>query len=267
VRNGVTDEGIHALCGRLPALNYMILREVWSLTGDGLRAVGGMTTLTELYLGFSLHLVYVVPRELRARREGGSDERSLNVIILKSDHGVFYTQPVSQPAHSPVVQVSCNSNTCRSHAAGSMMLNCPPAGTPSGAATTTIWPLGACTCICCPACTPAGSVTIICTGAGAAATAGTAAAGIAVAGWAAAGIAVAGWAAAGIAVAGWAAVVVGVTVPPCFSTVRFQSAICASAFWIFFFKSFTLSLLPAASAAWSFDRCSILYCKEAAYFR
>ena len=35
--NGVTDEGLHALCGRLPALKTLGLGGVTSLTADGLR--------------------------------------------------------------------------------------------------------------------------------------------------------------------------------------------------------------------------------------
>jgi len=50
VRNGVTDEVMHALCGRLPALTHLILSGVKSLTVAGLRAVGGLTTLTYLSL-------------------------------------------------------------------------------------------------------------------------------------------------------------------------------------------------------------------------
>ena len=37
LRNGVTDEGMHALCGRLPALKTLNLDGVTSLTADGLR--------------------------------------------------------------------------------------------------------------------------------------------------------------------------------------------------------------------------------------
>ena len=50
VRDGVTDEVMHALCGRLPAVTWLNLDGVTSLTEDGLRAVGGLTTLTTLYL-------------------------------------------------------------------------------------------------------------------------------------------------------------------------------------------------------------------------
>ena len=50
LRNGVTDEGMHALCGRLPALTHLDLFAVKSLTADGLRAVGGLTALTILNL-------------------------------------------------------------------------------------------------------------------------------------------------------------------------------------------------------------------------
>ena len=52
VANGVTDAGMHALCGRLPALTFLYLREVKSLTAEGLRAVGGLTALTFLSLSF-----------------------------------------------------------------------------------------------------------------------------------------------------------------------------------------------------------------------
>ena len=50
LRNGVTDEVMHTLCERLPALTDLSMIEVKSLTEDGLRAVGGLTTLIELYL-------------------------------------------------------------------------------------------------------------------------------------------------------------------------------------------------------------------------
>jgi len=50
VRDGVTDEVTHALCGRLPAHTSLSLYEVASLTEDGLRAVGGLTSLTILDL-------------------------------------------------------------------------------------------------------------------------------------------------------------------------------------------------------------------------
>ena len=50
VPNGVTNEGMHMLCGRLPTLGLLSLREVTSLTEDGLRAVGGLTALTRLHL-------------------------------------------------------------------------------------------------------------------------------------------------------------------------------------------------------------------------
>ena len=50
--DGVTDEGMHALCGRLPPLNFLDLWGVTSLTEDGLRAVGGLTELTTLSLNY-----------------------------------------------------------------------------------------------------------------------------------------------------------------------------------------------------------------------
>jgi len=64
LRNGVTDEGMHALCGRLPALKTLILNGDTSLTADGLRAVGGLTTLTYLDL-YNCNVTDAVLRELR----------------------------------------------------------------------------------------------------------------------------------------------------------------------------------------------------------
>ena len=64
LRNGVTDEGMHALCGRLPALKTLILDGVTSLTADGLRAVGGLTALTFLDL-YRCNVTDAVLRELR----------------------------------------------------------------------------------------------------------------------------------------------------------------------------------------------------------
>ena len=61
---GVTDEGMHMLCGRLPALTYLDLYGVKSLTADGLRAVGGLTTLTVLELCYC-NVSDAVLRELR----------------------------------------------------------------------------------------------------------------------------------------------------------------------------------------------------------
>jgi len=64
LRNGVTDEVMHALCGRLPALKTLILMDVTSLTADGLRAVGGLTTLTHLNLA-DCNVTDAVLHELR----------------------------------------------------------------------------------------------------------------------------------------------------------------------------------------------------------
>ena len=64
VRDGVPEEVICSLCGRLPALTILDLMGNKSLTTEGLRAVGGMTTLTELYLGAS-NVTNVGLRELR----------------------------------------------------------------------------------------------------------------------------------------------------------------------------------------------------------
>jgi hypothetical protein len=62
VRDGVPEEVICSLCGRLPALTSLNLGDV--LPTEGLRAVGGMTTLTTLYLGDS-NVTNVGLRELR----------------------------------------------------------------------------------------------------------------------------------------------------------------------------------------------------------
>jgi Leucine-rich repeat (LRR) protein len=68
LRNGVTDEGMHALCGRLPALETLFLYGVTSLTADGLLAVGGLTALTYLDLG-DCNVTDAVLRELRGLTE------------------------------------------------------------------------------------------------------------------------------------------------------------------------------------------------------
>ena len=68
IRHGVTGEVMHALCGRLPALTYLYLYEVRSLTVDGLRAVGGLTTLTNLELSYA-NVTDAVLRELRGHTE------------------------------------------------------------------------------------------------------------------------------------------------------------------------------------------------------
>jgi Leucine-rich repeat (LRR) protein len=68
LRNGMTDEGMHALCGRLPALKTLDLRGVKSLTADGLLAVGGLTALTSLNLS-SCNVTDAVLRELRGLTE------------------------------------------------------------------------------------------------------------------------------------------------------------------------------------------------------
>jgi len=65
LRNGVTDEGMHGLCARLPALTHLDLHGVTSLTEEGLRAVGGLTTLTWLFLDMSSNVTDAVLRELR----------------------------------------------------------------------------------------------------------------------------------------------------------------------------------------------------------
>ena len=64
LRDGVPEAVICSLCGRLPALTYLDLSNVKSLTTEGLRAVGGMTTLTWLHLAYS-NVTNVGLRELR----------------------------------------------------------------------------------------------------------------------------------------------------------------------------------------------------------
>ena len=64
VRDGVPEAVICSLCGRLPALTILRLWGVKSLTTEGLRAVGGMTTLTWLNLDYS-NVTIVGLRELR----------------------------------------------------------------------------------------------------------------------------------------------------------------------------------------------------------
>ena len=64
VHDGVPEEVICSLCGRLPALTILNLWGVKSLTTEGLRAVGGLTTLTWLYLHDS-NMTNVGLRELR----------------------------------------------------------------------------------------------------------------------------------------------------------------------------------------------------------
>jgi hypothetical protein len=66
--NGVTDEVMHALCGRLPALKTLHLYGVKSLTADGLLAVGGLTALTYLDL-CDCKVTDAVLRELRGLTE------------------------------------------------------------------------------------------------------------------------------------------------------------------------------------------------------
>ena len=65
VLDGVTDEGMHALCGRLPSLTYLWLVGVTSLTADGLRAVGGLTALDTLELTGCSNVTDAVLWELR----------------------------------------------------------------------------------------------------------------------------------------------------------------------------------------------------------
>jgi hypothetical protein len=85
LRNGVTDEVMHALCGRLPALKTLDLYEVTSLTADGLFAVGGLTALTHLYLN-NCNVTDAVLRELRGLTE--LSELYLGRCTLVTDVGV-----------------------------------------------------------------------------------------------------------------------------------------------------------------------------------
>jgi len=85
LRNGVTDEVMHALCVRLRALQTLGLPEVTSLTADGLRAVGGLTTLTFLNL-YHCSVTDAVLRELRDLPELST--LYLNGCSLITDVGV-----------------------------------------------------------------------------------------------------------------------------------------------------------------------------------
>jgi hypothetical protein len=85
VRNGVTDDVMHALCGRLPALKTLYLRGVTSLTADGLLAVGGLTALTYLILN-NCNVTDAVLRELRGLTE--LSELYLFGCTLVTDVGV-----------------------------------------------------------------------------------------------------------------------------------------------------------------------------------
>jgi hypothetical protein len=83
--DGVTDEGMHALCGRLPALKTLNVDAVTSLTADGLLAVGGLTALTYLNL-FLCNVTDAVLRELRGLTELSS--LYLTRCTLVTDVGV-----------------------------------------------------------------------------------------------------------------------------------------------------------------------------------
>jgi len=63
--SGVTDKVMHALCGRLPALTWLVVCWVKTLTADGLRAVGGLTVLTHLNLDRCANLTDAVLWEPR----------------------------------------------------------------------------------------------------------------------------------------------------------------------------------------------------------
>jgi hypothetical protein len=83
--NGVTDEGMHAVCERLPALKTLRLYWVTSLTADGLFAVGGLTALTFLFFG-NCNVTDAVLRELRGLTELST--LILRDCILVTDVGV-----------------------------------------------------------------------------------------------------------------------------------------------------------------------------------
>jgi hypothetical protein len=65
VRDGVTDDTLHALCARLPSLTCLSLYGVASLTAGGLGAVVGLTALTFLILDSCTNVTDAVLRELR----------------------------------------------------------------------------------------------------------------------------------------------------------------------------------------------------------
>lgn len=64
-RPGVTDEAFITMLGRMPALTCLNLGWVKSLTADGLRAVGGLTNLTNLYFISCDKVTDAVLRDLR----------------------------------------------------------------------------------------------------------------------------------------------------------------------------------------------------------
>jgi len=63
--DGVTDEAMHALCGRLKCLTHLNLWKVSTLSGDGLAAMGALASLTELRLYRCSNVTDAVLRELR----------------------------------------------------------------------------------------------------------------------------------------------------------------------------------------------------------
>jgi hypothetical protein len=81
----MTDEAMHALCGRLPALKSLSLGLVTSLTADGLFAVGGLTALTRLNLS-GCNVTDAVLRELRGLTE--LSRLNLGGCTLVTDVGV-----------------------------------------------------------------------------------------------------------------------------------------------------------------------------------
>jgi hypothetical protein len=64
-RPGVTDEAFISLLGRMPALTCLNVGWVKSLTADGLRAVGSLTNLTNLYFISCDKVTDAVLRDLR----------------------------------------------------------------------------------------------------------------------------------------------------------------------------------------------------------
>ena len=65
VYDGVTDEAMHVLCGRLPALGCLCMYKVKSLTVEGLRELRGLPALTHLGLNGCSKITHAGLRELR----------------------------------------------------------------------------------------------------------------------------------------------------------------------------------------------------------
>jgi hypothetical protein len=86
VRDGVPDQVIRTLCGRLPVLIDLSLLQVMTLTDVGVRELRGLTTLTRLDLGGCCNVTDVGVRELRGLTM--LKELSLTRAVSVSDVGL-----------------------------------------------------------------------------------------------------------------------------------------------------------------------------------